>query len=111
MIKRINVFPLAKGRDPEKVWEYWVKVHSQKVRRMPGLKKLVINRVIEIIPGPGGVKRDTNFWGLVEMWFDNLEDYNKAVESPEYLHKNDQFAEMVGEPPRLAFVEEKVVVE
>ncbi len=111
MIKRINVFPLAEGADPEKIWDYWVNVHSEYVKTMPGLKKFVINRVIEIIPGPGGVKRDPKFWGLVELWFDSMEDYEKATKSPEYMHKDDRFAEMVGEPTSLAFVEEKVIKE
>jgi uncharacterized protein (TIGR02118 family) len=109
MIKRINAFPLAPGRDPEKVWKYWVEIHCQHVKKIPGLKKYVINRVIELVPGPGGVKRDPQFWGLVELWFDTLEDYERAINSPEYLTK-DEFASMVGEPPRIAFVEEKVIV-
>lgn len=105
------MFALAEGADPQNVWDYWVDVHSQSVKTMPGLKRCVFNRVVEVVPGPGGVRRDPQFWGLVEMWFESTEDYEKATRSPQYLHKDDQFAEMVGLPPRLAFVEEKVIVE
>ena len=109
MIKQIIVFQLARGSNREKVWEHWANVHSRLAKTIPGIKKMVINRVTTTLPGPGAVKRDVNFWGLAELWFDSKADYDQAMSAFNELFNIGEFMELAGEPPRLAFVEEKVI--
>jgi uncharacterized protein (TIGR02118 family) len=112
MIKRINVFPLAEGSDPEKVWKYWVDKHAEGIKLIPGVKRYVINRVIQKVPGPDGAEPLLNYWGLVEIWFEDMDAYNKGMCSGAYEEfcRTDKFPEMVGALPSIAFVEEKVII-
>ena len=108
MIKRINIFSLKEGADPDKVWKYWLEVHAAHVKKIPGLRKYVINRVIKQLPGPAG-KKGVKYWGIVELWFDSEADHDRAINSPAYNQK-DEWTTFVG-PPSITFVEEKVLVE
>lgn len=76
MIKRIAVYSLPEGTDPDEFWKYHTELHSADVRKAFGfrVKKYVINRVVEVVKG------QPTFWGVVELWFENTEAMNEAHE-------------------------------
>ena len=78
MIKRISVYSLPEGTDPEAFWKYHTEVHALDVKNAAGslLKKYVINRVIKVTHG------EPKFWGVIELWFENEEafkEFNKRT--------------------------------
>lgn len=79
MLKKLMAFRLKPGTDPDEFWEHWQKVHGAQYAKRCGtyLQKYVVNRVIETTKG------EPIFWGLVETWWNNKEEYAKCEESPE----------------------------
>lgn len=101
MVKKVHLFSLAKGNDPDKVWSYWVDEHAANIKKVPGVRKYVINRVTKVEMG------DPRLWGLVEIWFDSEEAYHKSMNME---HPPDDFHSMTSEPRFSAWMEEKIVV-
>jgi len=57
--------------------KYWLDTHAPMAKKMPGLRRYVVNVVR---PPPSRVP---DFDGVVEMWFDESESMKKAFASPE----------------------------
>ena len=61
----------------EQFLEYWLDVHSPIARKMPGLRKYVVNMVQR------SPNREPEYNGVVELWFDDRENMKKAFASSE----------------------------
>jgi hypothetical protein len=76
---RFNVFSPKEGLSPEALYRFHVDDHAPEVmdtiRRvaMPGLKRYVIGRVIDVAMG------EPLFTNLVKMWWDDLEAMNRYL--------------------------------
>jgi uncharacterized protein (TIGR02118 family) len=75
MIKSITLAYRKPGMSHEEFCKYWQEQHGPLAAKMiPGLRKYVQNHAL-ILPG-SQYEGD----GLVEMWFDSLEDQKKSFE-------------------------------
>ena len=100
MVKKMGMFQLAEGKDSDEVWKYWIETHAAQVKSLPGIRKYVLNRVSKVVKG------EVKFWGIVELWFDTEEDYDKA-----FTHLvPDEFGTLITEPRLSVWVEEKVIL-
>lgn len=73
---------LLKKRDKlsdEEFAKYWLETHAPLARKMPGLKKYVVN-VVRRPPN-----REPDYHGVVELWFDDVKSMKQAFASPEGL--------------------------
>ncbi len=61
----------------EEFAKYWTEVHASIAKRMPGLRKYVVN-VVRRPPN-----REPDYHGVVELWFDDVESMKRAFASPE----------------------------
>jgi uncharacterized protein (TIGR02118 family) len=76
MIKAISVAYRKTGLTPEEFNEHWKNVHGPLAARLiPNLRKYVQNHLITV----PGMKYEGD--GIVEMWYDNIEDWKKSMES------------------------------
>jgi uncharacterized protein (TIGR02118 family) len=104
MIKFVSMFSIADGNDLEKVWKYWIETHAANARKLPGIKKYSINRVTQPISGHAEGENG-KFWGMAEIWFDDMEAYNKyLVLRP----KDDHWVNMY-KPQFAVWMEEKEI--
>ena len=68
MIKLIYCFRRRPDMTGEEFDRYWRDVHAALGARIPGLRRFVQSRMIEI---PGDVRR-ADFDGVAELWFDDV---------------------------------------
>jgi uncharacterized protein (TIGR02118 family) len=61
----------------EEFVNYWLETHAPVAKKMPGLRKYVVN-VVKRPPN-----REPDFHGVVELWFDDVASMKKAFSSPE----------------------------
>jgi uncharacterized protein (TIGR02118 family) len=61
----------------EEFANYWLETHAPLAKKMPGLRKYVVN-VVKRPPG-----REPDYHGVVELWFDDAASMKKAFISPE----------------------------
>ena len=82
MIKRISIYSLPEGADPDEFWDYHKNVHSVDALEVFGsaLKKYTINRVISAHPVSDRMESETKFFDIVETWWENEEEMKQAYE-------------------------------
>jgi len=61
----------------EQFAKYWLDTHAPLARKMPGLRKYVVN----LVKRPPN--REPEYNGVVELWFDDRDGMKKAFASPE----------------------------
>lgn len=103
--KRLGIFRLTPGAQPDEAWHYWVTVHAENWRNTsPGCSLYKIARAAET---PWG---EPDWWGFLEQRFDSIE----AVEScMHYPRPQDDFKElyMSGLSGGIGYCEEKTIVD
>jgi len=57
--------------------KYWLESHVPLARKMPGVRKYVVNFVRR------PPNREPDYDGVVELWFDDVASMKKAFSSPE----------------------------
>jgi len=61
----------------EEFARYWLETHAPLAKKMPGLRRYVVN-VVRRPPD-----REPDYHGVVELWFDDHDSMKKAFSSPE----------------------------
>ena len=61
----------------EEFAKYWLETHAPLAKKMPGLRRYVVN-VVKRPPN-----REPEYHGIVELWFDDAASMKKAFTSPE----------------------------
>jgi uncharacterized protein (TIGR02118 family) len=77
MFKLIILLKKKTGLTNEQFATYCLKTHAPLAKKMPGLRKYVVNVVM---PPPN---RAPDYNGVVELWFDSVDDMKKAFSSAE----------------------------
>ena len=93
MIKTIALAHRKTGLTREEYNKYWLEQHGPLAARLiPGLRRYVQNHFISV---PG---MEFEGDGIVEMWYDDVEAYQKSIEairsSKELMADGARFAEM-----------------
>ena len=103
MVKFISIFDIRPGKDPDEVFKYWSEKHTLWVKdKMPEAKGYVINRVTS-------ASNEVDYFGVVEIWFDDMESALKAVGRLQSAPPDYFLTELI-QTPRRAFVEEKEII-
>jgi uncharacterized protein (TIGR02118 family) len=79
MIKLVGTWHIPDDQTPEDIDPHYFAVHVPNVRALPKLRRHV---VLKAAPTPEGGKLRT--WRGAEIWFDNREDFDAAIASPEW---------------------------
>ena len=79
MIKLAGTWHIGAGNDVEAIDRHYYNVHVPNVRRLPKLKRHVIGKAIS--DGEGG---HPAAYRTAEIWFENRQDFDAAMESPEW---------------------------
>lgn len=67
------------GMSREDFGRYWLTVHAEKARRVPGITRYVIN----LAPDLSGSGRELPYDGFAEAWFPSEESMRMSGRSPE----------------------------
>lgn len=77
MFKLIILLKKKTSISNEEFVKYWLETHAPLAKKMPGLRKYVVN-VVRRPPN-----REPEFNGVVELWFEDVDGMKKAFASPE----------------------------
>lgn len=61
----------------EEFANYWLETHAPLAKKMPGVRKYVVN----VVRSPPN--REPDYHGVVELWFDDVDSMKKAFASLE----------------------------
>jgi len=77
MFKLIILLKKKPNLSDEEFTKYWLETHAPLAKKMPGLRRYVVN----VVRRPPSREPDCN--GVVELWFDDVDSMKKAFASPE----------------------------
>jgi len=80
MVKLIYCFRRRAGMTGSEFDAYWRQVHGPIGARIPGLRRLVQSRAIDIAAD----SRRADFDGVAELWFDDVDALLRARDSEEW---------------------------
>ena len=63
----------------EEFAHYWLHTHAPLAKKLPGIRKYVVNLVRK------PPERESHYQGIVELWFENIESMKTAFASAEGL--------------------------
>jgi uncharacterized protein (TIGR02118 family) len=76
VVKIVVLLPRRDGMSREEFERYWRERHLPLVAKLPGLRRLVANRVLPDPRGPAPA-----YDGVAEDWFDDLQAHDAALAS------------------------------
>jgi uncharacterized protein (TIGR02118 family) len=88
MIKVCWLLTFRSDLDHDEVRRWWRTDHGALALQVPGIKRYVQNHFLDALDedrAEGGMP----FQGLVEVWFDDQESYDRAMASPEWRALED----------------------
>ena len=85
MLKRIFIFKLKEGTNPDEFWKHWENKHAAEYKKMPYLKKYSINKLYKVTKG------EPAFWGMAETWWDSEADHEKMEQTPQAKAFKDEY--------------------
>lgn len=77
MFKLVVLLKKKPALSDEGFAKYWLETHAPLAKKMPGLRRYVVN----IVRRPP--TREPDYHGVVELWFDDVNSMKKAFASPE----------------------------
>ena len=80
MVKLIYCITRKPGMSVEEFQRYWREVHAPIAARIPGLRRYV---QCHAVPSTYGDERAPSYDGVAELWFDDLEAWERVRRSPE----------------------------
>jgi len=97
VLKRMSVYSLPEGTDPDEFWKYHKEAHAPDIKKGygPRLKRYVPHRVTKVIDG------EPSFYRFVELWCDSEEDFEEgfkahsALKTPEEKAPHQDFLSWV----------------
>jgi uncharacterized protein (TIGR02118 family) len=79
MIKMIFGAKRRPGMSREDFGRYWTTTHAEKAKKIPGMRRYVIN----LAPDLSGSGAEQRYDGLAEVWFDNEADLRASADHPQ----------------------------
>jgi uncharacterized protein (TIGR02118 family) len=96
------------GMSREEFGRYWLTVHAEKAKQVPGIKRYVIN----LAPDLSGSGREMPYDGFAEAWFESEEAMRLSARSPELQVVLDDEYNLFDRSTRFSvIVQEHVMVE
>jgi|SRR6266496_3961153 len=91
MIKLVYCITRRADLSPDEFLEYWREVHGPIGAKIPGVKRLVQSRAIDVPGDP----RIGNFDGMAELWFESIDALLQARRSEEWRKSSDDEANFI----------------
>jgi uncharacterized protein (TIGR02118 family) len=106
MIKVLYCISKKPGLTDQQFFDYWKNVHGPIGARIPGLRRLVQSHRVSI----SGDKFRSDYDGMAELWFDDVESLLAARQSPEWKASTEDEANFMDHRKVAYFVSEEHVI-
>lgn len=106
MIKVVYCITKKPGLADQEFFEYWENVHAAMGARIPGIRKFVQSRRLNV---PGD-KYKADYDGMVELWFEDVEALLSARQSPVWKASSEDEVNFIDHSKIAYFVTQERVV-
>ena len=104
MISFLSTFRIRPGFDPDETYRFWEEKHTLLTKELYKgyARKYVIGRI------KGFSEQESDWFGIVQVWFDDVESARKAMSSEDFKIKDD-FSRAITDARNVFVIEEKEI--
>ena len=106
MIKLVYCITKKAGLTDQEFLDYWRNTHGPIGARIPGLRRLVQSQRLTISTD----KYQPDYDGMAELWFDDIESFLAARQSPEWKASSEDEANFIDHHKVAYFVSEEHII-
>jgi uncharacterized protein (TIGR02118 family) len=106
MVKLVYCITKKAALTDEEFFRYWKNVHGPIGAQIPGLRKLVQSHRLSV----AGDRRQPDYDGMAELWFDDLKALLAARESPQWKAASEDEANFIDHSKVAYFVSQEHVI-
>jgi len=96
MIKVISLLTRKDGLTHDDFVKHWFEVHGPLAHAVPGIRRYVQSHITDTRSRPDIPDADVSVDGIAELWYDDLESFQRAAATPEMKRLTDDGALFIG---------------
>ena len=109
MIKVLSLLTRKDGITHEQFVRHWLEIHAPLAHAVPGIRSYVQSHISRTLSRPDIPDTDVEVDGIAELWYDNVEAFQRAAASPEMKRLTDDGALFIGRI-KTYVIEEKQII-
>jgi uncharacterized protein (TIGR02118 family) len=88
---------------------HWFDIHGPLALAVPGIRRYVQSRITDTLSRPDIAETDIDVDGIAELWFDDLESFQRAAATPEMKRLTDDGALFIGRIKTYVIEERQII--
>jgi uncharacterized protein (TIGR02118 family) len=109
MIKLLSLLTRKDGITHDEFVRHWVEIHAPLAYAVPGIRRYVQSHIADTRSRPDIPDTDVEVDGIAELWYDNLEAFQRAAATPEMKRLTDDGALFIGRI-KTYVIDEKLII-
>jgi uncharacterized protein (TIGR02118 family) len=109
MIKILGILTRRDGITHEEFVRHWFGIHGPLALAVPGIRRYVQSHIIGTRTRPDVPETDVAVDGIAELWYDDMESFQRAAATPEMRALTDDGALFIGQI-KTYVVEERQII-
>lgn len=109
MIKVLALLTRKEGITHEEFVRHWFDIHGPLAHAVPGIRRYVQSHITGTRTRPDIPETDVEADGIAELWYDNLESFQRAAATPEMKALTDDGALFIGRIKTYVIEERQII--
>lgn len=109
MIKLISLLTRKPGFTHAEFVDHWLNVHGPLAHAVPGIRRYVQSHIVGTRTRPDIAETGVEIDGIAELWYDDMESFERAAKSPEMKRLTDDGALFIGEIKSYVIEEKQII--
>jgi uncharacterized protein (TIGR02118 family) len=109
MIKVLGLLTRKDGISHEEFVRHWFDVHGPLAHAVPGIRRYVQSHITGTRSRPDVPETDVEVDGIAELWYDDLESFQRAATTPEMKALTDDGALFIGRIKTYVIEERQII--
>jgi len=109
MIKILGLLTRKESITHEQFVRHWFDIHGPLALAVPGIRRYVQSHITGTRTRPDVPETDVNVDGIAELWYDDMESFQRAAASPEMKALTDDGALFIGQIKTYVIEERQII--
>jgi uncharacterized protein (TIGR02118 family) len=109
MIKFVGLLTRKPHLTHEQFVKHWVEIHAPLAHAVPGIRRYVQSHIFGTRTRPDIPETDVEVDGIAELWYDDLESFERAAATPEMKRLTDDGALFIGRIKSYVIEERQII--
>ncbi len=109
MIKMMSLLTRRPEFTHEQFVKHWLEIHGPLAHAVPGVRRYVQSHIVGTRTRPDIPETNVDVDGIAELWYDTMEDAQRAAASPEMKRLTDDGALFIGRIKSYVIDEKQII--